>query len=96
MLLFIALLCVIGTVAWGVICVEDYNTIAIDPASSGVDFLLIWMGYSIGFFCLSIVGFISSLITKQLNNSKNISIISLIGIILFLIEFLFAIYLFFM
>lgn len=95
-LLFISFLSILGSVVWGMVCVNDYNAIINNPASSGIDYLLIGMGYSIGFLGLSAVGFASSLAIKKLCVSKFFATASLTGIIIFALEFLYAITLFFM
>jgi hypothetical protein len=81
-LISVTLLCILGTVMWAMMCVQDYHSIANNPSASGVDYLTV-MFYPFGLDILSIVGFTSSLIARRLYKSKVVSVFSSIGIILF-------------
>lgn len=81
-LISVAMLCILGTIMWIVMCIHDYHVLVDDPSASGIDFLVVFF-YPLGLAICSAVGFASSLIARLLYKSKTISVLSLIGIILF-------------
>jgi len=80
-------------------CVVDfnnyYNSVADNPASSGVDFLMIGMGHGLAVFVLSLLGLVCSIVLRKLSTSKFFKIYSIVGMVLSALGLAVAVYVFY-
>lgn len=88
--LMIVFLCIVGTVAWAILCINDYSALVRSPATSGVDFFMIGLTYAIGFFLLSVVGLISAGVAKWLGTSQFVAVSATVCLAIFALEFFFS------
>ena len=90
----------IAVIIASVFCVADfnnyYNSVANNPASDGIDFLMIGMGHGLAVFGLSLLGLVCSIVLRRISTSKFFKIYSVIGIVLFVLGLAGAVYLFYL
>ncbi len=87
LLVELIVLCLVASVAWGVVCVMDHQSIINDPASSGMDYLVGFV-YALGFAFAGIVGFVSALILPKMTARPILTSGAYICAILFALEVL--------
>lgn len=87
LLIGLIVLCIVASVAWGVVCVMDYQSIINDPAASGIDYLFGFV-YALGFAFAGIVGFVAALILPKMTVRPILTSGAYICAILFALEVL--------
>ena len=95
LLIIISLSCVVASV----FCIADfttyYNSVADNPASDGIDFLLIGMGHGLLLAGFAVVGFVCSLVLKLMRKTKFFKIYSIAGMVVFSVLIVVAAFVFF-
>ena len=95
LMLILVLLCLIGTVVWGVICMQDYQRIVNDPATSGIDYLVGFV-YALGFAAIGIFGFAFGLMLAKISEKTMIKMCAYICTAIFALEVLAAVFVVFL
>ncbi|MBE7065760.1 MAG: hypothetical protein E7384_08125 [Ruminococcaceae bacterium] len=94
LLIIATVLCVVFYVIFAEDFTTYYNSVQDNPASDGIDFFMLGMWHGIILFVLSFVGIVCSVILRFLNSSKFVKIYSIVGIVLFELGLVGAIYVF--
>ena len=79
-------LCLLSSVVWGVICVNDYQNLVNNPTTDSIEFLALGIVYAIGFFVLGMVGFVTAAILPRLTKTEAVKVTAHIAMILFAVE----------
>ena len=90
LLIELIVLCFVASVAWGVVCWLDYQSVINDPAASGIDYMVGFV-YALGFAFAGIIGFVAALILPKMTLRPILTSGAYICAVLFALEVLISV-----